>query len=133
MTEPIRSYIAPLRVRCAFAAEAASVEPMVVVGAHDGRATLRTTSGETRTAVIADAAAFTAALDRSDLTQVREHPFLLVNVRRRLIALAFGPSELPEQIRMLAHIVRLDAGGAVEIPGGDDTQPSWLLFDAEIT
>jgi hypothetical protein len=133
MTEPTRSYIAPRRVQCAFGDEAAIVEPMIVVDAHDGRATLRTMTGETRTGVIADAAAFTTALARPDLTRSREHPFLLVNVQRRLLALAFGPIELPTKLRMLAHVVRLEAGSAVEIPGDDDLQPSWLLFDAEIT
>jgi hypothetical protein len=132
VTDAARSQIALLRVQRAFGDEAATVEPMIVVNAREGLARLRTMAGEDRTARLSDAAAFAAALDRRDLTRVREHPFLLVNVRRRLIALAFGPKEPPEQIRMLAHIVRLEAGSAVEIPGDDDTQPSWLLFEAEI-
>jgi hypothetical protein len=133
MTEPTRSYIAPLRVRCAFGEEAATVEPMIVVNTHEGMATLRTMVGEDRIATLSDATAFAAALDRPDLTKIREHPFLLVNVRRQLIALAFGPAQVPNELRVLAHVVRLEDGSAVEIPGDDDTEPSWLLFDAEIT
>ena len=57
----------------------------------------------------------------------------MVNVQRRLIALAFGPTTLPEQIRMPASVVRLEDGNAVEIPGDGDGQPSWLLFEARIT
>ena len=134
MTEQARSKIAPGRVQRAFGDEAAEVKPMIVVESADGRVTLRTLSGEDRGATIVDMTAFTAALDRPDLTRIRGTlPFLLVNARHRLIALAFGPTELPDQIRMLANVVRLEDGSAVEIPGGDDTQPSWLLFEADIT
>jgi hypothetical protein len=33
---------------------------------------------------------------------------------------------------MHTNIARLGEGGAVEIPSGDDTQPGWLLFEADI-
>jgi hypothetical protein len=134
MTESARSNIAPRRVETAFGDEAASVEPMIVVDTRGDRATLRTLDGKERAATITDADAFATALGRPDLTKLRsEHPFLMVSVQRRLIALAFGPVELPAKIRMLANVVRLEDGSAVEIPSDDDTQPSWLLFEADIT
>jgi hypothetical protein len=132
MTEPARSYIAPLRVRCAFGDESSLVEPMIVIDSNGGRATLRTLRGDERVAQLADESAFNAALDRPDLTRLQEHPFLLVNAGRGLVALAFGPQNVPTELSMRANIVRLEDGSAVEIPCGDDAQPSWLLFEAEI-
>jgi hypothetical protein len=133
MTEHARPKIAPRRVQTAFGDEAANVEPMIVIDAHGDRLTLRTVDGKARVGTVAYADAFATALDRPDLTRIRgEHPFLLVNVRRRLIALAFGPVDLPDKIRMLANVVRLEAGSAVEIPGDGDGQPSWLLFEADV-
>jgi len=134
MTEHARSNIAPRRVQAAFGDEAASVEPMIMVDTQGDRATLRMLDGTERAATIAAGDAFAAALQRPDLTKIRgEHPLLMVNVRRRLIALAFGPAEPPDQIRMLASVVRLEEGSAVEIPSADETQPSWLLFEADVT
>jgi hypothetical protein len=134
MTESARSKIVPRRVQAAFGDEAASVLPMIVVEAAGDRLTLRTLDGTERAATLTEVDAFTTALERADLTRIRgEHPFLMVNLPHRLIALAFGPMELPDQIRMLANVVRLENGSAVEIPGPDDTQPSWLLFEADVT
>jgi hypothetical protein len=48
-----------------------------------------------------------------------------------LIALGFGPVELPDKIWIPAGVVRLENGSAVEIPGDGDGQPSWLLFEAD--
>ena len=132
MTERPRAYIAPRRVQVAFGDESASVEPMIVIDHDNGRAALRTVAGEDRFATIVDAEAFAAALQRADLTKVKEHPFLFVNPKRQLIALAFGPPQPPDKIRKLPTVARLEAGSAVEIPAADSTQPSWLLFEAEI-
>jgi hypothetical protein len=133
MTERPRSYIAPLRVRCAFGDEAQLVEPMIVVDSTSGRVSLRTLSGDDRVAELVDGSAFTTALDRPDLTRLQGHPFLLVNAGRQLVALAFGPPNMPTELRGRPNIVRLEDGSAVEIPCGDDTQPSWLLFEADIS
>ena len=133
MTEQARPKIVPRHVQCAFGDEATSVERLIVVSSDGYRVTLRTVDGKARVATVTDGDAFATALDRRDLTKVRDHPFLMVNARRRLIALAVGPMELPAKMRILANVVRLEDGSAVEIPGDGDGQPSWLLFEADIT
>jgi len=128
------SYIAPRRVIEAFGPGADGSGVAIVLSAdelaHERRLRLRALDGDEFEVSVVDPIAVASALARDDLTRVREHALLLVNRRRRLIAIAIGPVTPPNQLQVLAHIVQLGPTGAVEIVGGDG-QPSWLLFEID--
>ncbi len=127
MTEP-RKYIAPKRVERAFGPDADAYVAVIesVVG---DRVRVRLDDGEERDVPLRDGAAFVDALARPDISLLHGRPLLLVNIRYELVALAVGPTEAPTRFTVMAHVVRLGEGDAVEIPSRDDTQPSWLLFE----
>ena len=127
-----RRYIAQRRVLESFGPHATDAFLALVIDANDISTGLRvaTLTGEEIDLTIADPAAVAAALERDDLSLVRGNPLLLVNRRYRLIAIAVGPPQPPNQLEVAASIVKLGPAGAVEIPGAEG-QPSWLLFEIE--
>lgn len=123
--------IHPRQVRLAFGEDPQTpASPAKVVGLVGDQVELLKLDGVAVTVQVADAEAFDDALHRDDLCRLLDAPLVLMNERRRLLALAIGPPGPPNKLEVQWGVAILQGGSVVEIPSPDEgVQPAWRLFE----
>jgi hypothetical protein len=128
---PARSRSARLvhqRVRAAFGADPDHpARPATIVNADRGVVDLRFLDGTSMAVSVLETERLAEVLGRGDLCRLHGDPLVLVNTDHAVLGVATGPPHPPASLEVL-WVSRLDDGTVVEVPGGDDTQPSWQTF-----
>jgi len=105
--------------------------PGTIIGADADGIVVALRNG-TWVGVASDDPRLSVAFQREDLCRYKGRELVvLVSSHYGLIGLAVGPAEPPRRLAVNYGIVRLENGGAVEIPG-ESPQPSWLLFRCDV-
>jgi hypothetical protein len=118
----------PIQARLAFLTDNTDARPALIRSVEGDRIELRELDGTGTTVSVHRADQLSSVLDRDDLCRVRDQPFVMVNERYGVLAIATGPASPPRQLEILI-VCELDAdGGVVELLSADAEQPAWQVF-----
>ena len=118
----------PTQARLAFLTEREQARPALIRSVQDDRLELVCLDRSECTVRVHQADRLAEVLDRDDLCRLQGHPLTLVNLPRRVLAVATGPAAPPRQLEVLVVCELDDEGGVVELLSGSDDQPSWQTF-----
>jgi hypothetical protein len=119
----------PIQVRHAFGVhrESAAMGDLIAADGTDLLIHLRDDGREQAWRITKDADRWNE-VTAGDLCCRDGRPVVLVSSRCRLLAIATGPAEIPDQVRVLYGVVDLSGP---RLPPAEAGQPAWELFDAE--
>lgn len=118
----------PIQARLAFLSDNADARPALLRSVDGGRVELCGLDGTTHTVRVHQTDRLKKVLKRDDLCRLRNEPFVMINERYGVLAVATGPPTPPSKLAMLIVCELDDEGGVVELLSGAEDQPSWQMF-----
>lgn len=118
----------PTQARLAFLTEREHAQPALIRSVEHDRLELLCLDRSERTVRVHQADRLATVLGRDDLCRLHGLPLAMVNLSRRVLAVATGPATPPRRLEVLVVCELDDEGGVVELLSGSDDQPSWQTF-----
>lgn len=118
----------PIQARLAFLTEREHAQPVLIRSVEEDRLELLYLDRSERAVRVHQADRLATVLERDDLCRLQGLPLAMVNLSRRVLAVATGPATPPRRIEVLVVCELDDEGGVVELLSGSDDQPSWQTF-----